>query len=456
MEEIMFTKNIQEPTSENILCSIEENPLERNGYLKNFIQGLSNAEGGVCIALDGHWGSGKTFFVKQAQSVIEQKAETALEYAEKYRLDKEQLKKLIPIYYDAWRNDDCNDPLLSIVYTILNEITCCVDNPWEKPEYKKMLPILADCITKLPVSKILDKIKDGDAVLKYFKDRDKLQGKIQILFNDIIESQRKAKNLDDDASMKIVLFIDELDRCSPEFAIRLLERIKHYIDNPDIIFVLSVNLDELQHTIMKFYGSEFSATSYLDRFFDFRLTLKAVENRLQKELIDYTDDNDLRYRVVNAVIDEFSFTLRERYRYISWCQWTQGNYDRDYHAGADFCNQIMVPYMIALKMRDLHEYDQFINGNRCEEYVQFIIKTVKISSVMRYFAPFDRAFGMQMDEANKNELINKLTCLYNYVWKKDVSPFDADHISQEGAIIGRLCVEVDTAKSLLDIVGLLG
>lgn len=457
MEEIMFTKNIQEPTSENILCSIEENPLERNGYLKNFIQGLSNAEGGVCIALDGHWGSGKTFFVKQAQSVIEQKAETALEYAEKYRLDKEQLKKLIPIYYDAWRNDDSNDPLLSIVYTILNESSRCVDNPWDKIEYKKMLPILVDCITKLPASKVHDKIKDGAAVLKYFKDRDEMQEKIQELFKAIIESQRKAKNLDDDASMKIVLFIDELDRCSPEFAIRLLERIKHYIDNPDIIFVFSVNLDELQYTIGKFYGSDFSATSYLDRFFDIRLSLREVEERLQDNLIKYTDRSELRTNVVNMVMEEFSFTLRERHRYINWCKWTSGLFGFEYYTGVTFCNLIMVPYMIGLKMKDLREYEQFILGNRCENFVQFVLKVKRLSRVMDFFDSPENVWYREMTAADLAYLEKTLTGIYKYIWTKDVSSFDEKYFSNnhDELLVGKLCINSNTSKYLLDIIGLL-
>lgn len=457
MEKIMFTKNIQEPTMENIQDSIEQDVLDRNGYLKNFIQGLSNAEGGLFIALDGHWGSGKTFFIKQAQVVIEQKTETAIKYAEKYQLDKAQLNNLIPIYYDAWRNDDNNDPLLSVIYTILNEASCCVDNPWETPEYKKMLPILADCITKLSVSKIIHEVKDGSAVLNYFKNRDAIQNKIQTLFKDIIESQRAAKALDDNTSMKIVLFIDELDRCSPDFSIRLLERIKHYVDNPDIVFVLSVNLDELQHTISKFYGSDFSATSYLDRFFDIRLSLKEVEERLQDNLIKYTDRNDLRTKVVNMVMEEFSFTLRERHRYINWCFWTSGIWRGEYYTGVNFCNLIMVPYMIGVKMKDLREYEQFILGNRCEPFVQFILKMDKLSRVMDFFKPPENVWYREMTAADLTYLEKILNGIYKYIWTKDVSSFDEKYFSNnhDELLVGRLRIESNTSKYLLDIIGLL-
>ena len=66
---------------------------------------------------------------------------------------------------------------------------------------------------------------------------------------------------------RLLIFIDELDRCKPLFAVSLLERIKHYFDNPNITFVFSTNLSELQNTIRNLYGDQFSASRYLDKFF---------------------------------------------------------------------------------------------------------------------------------------------------------------------------------------------
>ena len=41
---------------------------------------------------------------------------------------------------------------------------------------------------------------------------------------------------------RLIIFIDELDRCKPSYAIQLLERIKHYFINDNLTFVFSVNL----------------------------------------------------------------------------------------------------------------------------------------------------------------------------------------------------------------------
>ena len=45
---------------------------------------------------------------------------------------------------------------------------------------------------------------------------------------------------------KLVIFIDELDRCNPSFAIKLLERIKHFFYDDRFIFVFSTDVYKRQ------------------------------------------------------------------------------------------------------------------------------------------------------------------------------------------------------------------
>ena len=55
------------------------------------------------------------------------------------------------------------------------------------------------------------------------------------------------------------VFIDELDRCRPTYAIELLETVKHLFDIPGLVFVIATNTDQLQHSIKAVYGAEFDA-----------------------------------------------------------------------------------------------------------------------------------------------------------------------------------------------------
>lgn len=69
-------------------------------------------------------------------------------------------------------------------------------------------------------------------------------------------------------SAKVVIIIDELDRCRPTYAIELLERVKHLFDASGVVFILGIDRRQLNHSIRSLYGSEFDATGYLRRFID--------------------------------------------------------------------------------------------------------------------------------------------------------------------------------------------
>lgn len=73
---------------------------------------------------------------------------------------------------------------------------------------------------------------------------------------------------------RVVVFVDELDRCRPTYAIKLLERIKHLFDVEGLIFVLSVDKTQLGHAIQGVYGSGCDAEGYLRRFIDLEYSLR--------------------------------------------------------------------------------------------------------------------------------------------------------------------------------------
>ncbi|MFT7640583.1 MAG: putative KAP-like P-loop ATPase, partial [Pirellulaceae bacterium] len=71
----------------------------------------------------------------------------------------------------------------------------------------------------------------------------------------------------------VIVLIDELDRCRPNYSVDLLERLKHYFAVEGIVFVLAVDKTQLCHAINGVYGEKFDSSTYLPRFFDeiFRL-----------------------------------------------------------------------------------------------------------------------------------------------------------------------------------------
>ncbi len=58
-------------TDDNLIKKLEEDILGRNVSIYRFIRLLLAIEDGGVISIDGNWGSGKTFFVKQVKLVLD-------------------------------------------------------------------------------------------------------------------------------------------------------------------------------------------------------------------------------------------------------------------------------------------------------------------------------------------------------------------------------------------------
>jgi hypothetical protein len=81
-----------------------------------------------------------------------------------------------------------------------------------------------------------------------------------------------------EAGMKlpITIVIDELDRCRPTYAIKVLEELKHLFDVPGVAFVLGMHGQQLAHSVTAAYGTGFDSQAYLRRFFSRRYVLRDV------------------------------------------------------------------------------------------------------------------------------------------------------------------------------------
>ena len=142
------------------------------------------------------------------------------------------LDSQVCVYYDAWSNDNDIDPMLSLVYSILEETASDYD-------FKKSV----DCINT--AAALIDTVTGRNVLdlATIMKERDPLSRiKEQKEIHDLIEEL--LEYLLYEQGNRLVVFIDELDRCKPSYAIQLLERIKHYFANDRITFVFSVNVEE--------------------------------------------------------------------------------------------------------------------------------------------------------------------------------------------------------------------
>lgn len=362
---------------ENIFKTYIENTIGRNIDVFHFIDILDSIEDGCTIALDGKWGSGKTFFVKQTKMVLDaHNAFTSLEdESDRQKIvnvrsahcknNVMELQPQICVYYDAWENDNDADPVLSLVYTILKSVD--VDFSFKDISGIKAATSIMEFFSG----------RNWNRIIECFKSEDPLEGLrqekgIEKLVSDFLEALLHEKG------NRLVIFIDELDRCKPSYAVCLLERIKHYFANDKITFVFSVNINELQHTIRKHYGNEFDGTRYLDRFFDLRITLPPPDLQRYYSSLNF-DNSYYTYDIVcGLVIKSFHFELREIAKYLRLAKIAaykpthSDQYSFRFSEGRarQFGLLYIVPIMIGLNILDIERYFEFIEGRDCSPLIE--------------------------------------------------------------------------------------
>lgn len=239
--------------------------LNREPYADVLTSIVENYADGFVLALDNEWGTGKTTFIKMWCQYLED-------------------REFSTLYFNAWENDFENDVLVALI-SELKDLKESKSSEVYKTLLKKSA-VLAKKVGPGILSAALKKYTDYDAK----ELQSVLEGTSEIAF-DALEQEINAytkrkdgiknfrialeKYLEEVGKGKpVIFFIDELDRCRPNYAVEVLEQIKHLFSVDGVVFVLSIDKEQLGHAIRGVYGSEqINAEEYLRRFFDVEYSL---------------------------------------------------------------------------------------------------------------------------------------------------------------------------------------
>ena len=262
------------------------------------VKRLTNTDNDAFImAISAPWGFGKTHFIKLFEKVL-QKDESVITQGMDYFPDSGKISQDNIIRYDAWKNDFWDNSLEPLYDAILNsKFNGVTQKDVEeqnytdkllKPlkgtlkltmkgvlSYAMMLPMVAampdvvkDDIKELP-DKFFDYIDGKDNGNDYAKSAFPEYAQ----FRDAINELKKNLSGAVQAKGKLVIIIDELDRCKPTFAVQTLEIVKHLFNVSNIVFIFSLDINQLQYCVQRVYGEKFDAVVYLERFFDYTTLL---------------------------------------------------------------------------------------------------------------------------------------------------------------------------------------
>lgn len=255
-------------------------------YLKPIIASITQP---FVISLDSPYGTGKTYFLKCLQ--------------QDFRND-----GFKTVYFDAWTTDFSDDPLYAFMSAIKREFVLNgSDEQFEKNTVEKLEKKIT-CLTKAAggfmrrrlgpalvrgaVEKMLgetgaDKLLqsvalDSEDIADFFgevaadaltaqeaaeESLEEFRKYLGELVKDVTAEQEEAEK------QKIIIFVDELDRCRPNYAVKVLECIKHLFSVEGLVFVIAVDDTQLRNSISGVYGQNLDADGYLRRFINWRLRL---------------------------------------------------------------------------------------------------------------------------------------------------------------------------------------
>lgn len=284
---------------------------------------LLDAEMDFCpMAIDGGWGTGKTEFCHKLINLIKEQDAKRRETAEEAAADAAraaenadasadavaqadtaaqpttdgeqtaaQAKALPPeravIYLDAFSSETVDDPLLCILAAIRAE--------FPDEETRKEIRQSAMAVMKVGGKIVLKGLaahllkQDGEGIWAELTDaaqdgaNDLIDRTVDSLLDQYAHAQQNIEALQETiakatAQRPILFFIDELDRCRPDFALSILELVKHVFDIPGIKFIFVANLEQLKAAIRKRYGQDVDADVYLEKFVKMEIGLSSHTN----------------------------------------------------------------------------------------------------------------------------------------------------------------------------------
>jgi hypothetical protein len=246
------------PDAEPTLDPFKGDLLDRKEKIEVLTRLVGNVEGPCTVAVDAAWGAGKTTFLKMWARHLCQQGFPVVEF-------------------NAWETDFTGEPFVALSSEITEGLA-----EWDSPTVVDRIKE-----TKETARKVLRWVAPGAIRLAsgfipiVGNEVGKAAGDYaEELLTDYPEARRSVNEFQTELEelaaalwessehKPLVVFIDELDRCRPTYAIELLETGKHIFSVDHVVFVLAVNREELAKSVAVLYGDEFDAEGYLKRFFD--------------------------------------------------------------------------------------------------------------------------------------------------------------------------------------------
>ena len=236
--------------------------LDRMSLIKEIGQAIVNCTPPQVFGIHGDWGLGKTSFLHQVQLYLT--AECPQQSAEEIKkasiqVNTDYKRAIQAVWFDAWRYQHEDAPVVALLQEMRSQLSWSCQRIRSAERNKEI--VLRGAL--LSIEELTKKIG-----FQYSKFRDANREweernlAISLPSHTLREHLREAigkllpKSRPKDAVQpRVVVFIDDIDRCEPEVAYRLLEGLKIYLTLDNCVFVLGMNQKAVEDAISSQMGA---------------------------------------------------------------------------------------------------------------------------------------------------------------------------------------------------------
>jgi hypothetical protein len=219
----------------------------------------------LVLSINASWGEGKTTFLKMWRQMLEN-------------------REVKTLYFNAWENDFSDDAFVSLIGELelgIEELK--LKSPDESKEQlikakkfaaafiRRGIPTAVKLATAglVNLNELSEEVlaeygeKLAEEEVKRYENSKKSVAGFKQALSDLATAISDQKS-----PLPLVILIDELDRCRPNYAVKVLEAVKHFFSVPNVVFVLALDRKQLGHSICSMYGAGMDVSGYLRRFID--------------------------------------------------------------------------------------------------------------------------------------------------------------------------------------------
>jgi hypothetical protein len=234
------------------------------------------------VGIYGPWGSGKTSLLHAIRSRLEKQGD------------------VIPAFFDAWRYERTGPivvPLLHAIYTAVAEIS----DQTVRNQLRRALRALVFSISLnvhgvgLDTKQLREALEEGPDITA-----------LDEVFAKPFSEMRKIA--DELSGKRIVVLIDDLDRCSPENVVALLEAINLVMDVPGLVFILALDYDVLIRAVSQRYPHA-SGHAFIEKMVQVPFRVPRLDLHKETFLSDLIPDWERQISLLPSRFAEYAYDV---------------------------------------------------------------------------------------------------------------------------------------------------